>query len=51
MEQDHDYHADLKEEKDDKPPIFKSWQHMYIFVLAMHALIITLFYLLTQAYS
>ena len=34
-----------------KPPVFKSWNQVYAFVLIMHAIIITLFYLFTQAYS
>jgi hypothetical protein len=39
------------EEDDDKPPILKSWNQLYALVLILHALIITLFYLFTQAYS
>ena len=35
----------------DTPPIFKTWKQMYIFVLVLHAVIITLFYLLTKTYS
>lgn len=38
-------------DEDDKPPILKSWNQLYVLVLIMHALIITLFYLFTQAYS
>jgi len=33
------------------PPIFKTWNQLYAFVLILHAIIIFLFYLLTQAYS
>ncbi len=35
----------------DKPPIFKTWNQMYAFVLILHAIIIFLFYLFTQANS
>ncbi len=38
-------------EDEDKPPILKSWNQLYLLVLIMHALIITIFYLFTQAYS
>lgn len=38
-------------EEEGKPPIFKSWNQMYAFVLILHAVIITLFYLFTHAYS
>lgn len=39
--------------KDDEngPPIFKSWNQMYAFVLILHAVIILLFYLFTHAYA
>ncbi|NRB63228.1 MAG: hypothetical protein HRU40_09430 [Saprospiraceae bacterium] len=37
--------------QEDRPPIFKTWNQMYLFVLVLHALIISLFYLFTQAYS
>ncbi|HKK75534.1 MAG TPA: hypothetical protein VJ953_10710 [Saprospiraceae bacterium] len=33
------------------PPMFKSWNQMYAFVLIMHVVIIILFYLFTRAYS
>jgi len=36
---------------DERPPIFRTWNQMYAFVLILHAIIITLFYLFTQAYS
>ncbi|MFK7933676.1 MAG: hypothetical protein AB8G22_09205 [Saprospiraceae bacterium] len=36
---------------DDRPPILNSWNQLYALVLALHALIIFLFYLLTKAYS
>ena len=39
------------EEEEDKPPILKSWNQLYALVLILHALIITIFYLFTQAYS
>lgn len=34
-----------------KPPIFKTWNQLYIFVLIFHAFIITLFYIITKTYS
>lgn len=33
------------------PPVFRSWNQMYAFVLVLHALIIFLFYLFTKYYS
>ncbi len=36
---------------DEKPPIFNTWNQMYAFVLILHAVIILLFYLFTNAYS
>jgi len=33
------------------PPIFRSWQQFYAFVLIMHVLVITLFYLFTKLYE
>lgn len=39
------------EELDEKPPVFRSWSRMYAFVLILHAVIITLFYLFTKYYS
>ena len=35
----------------DAPPMFKTWNQLYAFVLILHAVIIFLFYQLTQAYS
>ncbi|MFK7979016.1 MAG: hypothetical protein AB8G86_03460 [Saprospiraceae bacterium] len=40
-----------KKYKEDPPPIFKSWNQMYAFVLVLHIIIVTLFYLMTEAYS
>ncbi|MEM6317910.1 MAG: hypothetical protein AAF960_09575 [Bacteroidota bacterium] len=37
--------------KEDPPPIFKSWNQLYVFVLVLHLIIISLFYMLTKAYS
>jgi hypothetical protein len=39
------------EMKEGQPPIFAKWSHLYLFVLVCHAIIITLFYLLTKYYS
>jgi len=33
------------------PPIFKSWNQMYAFVLVFHVFIITILYILTKMYS
>jgi hypothetical protein len=35
----------------DRPPIGKTWQQMYIFVLVFHALLITAFYIFTKSFS
>lgn len=40
-----------QEVEDDAPPVFKTWNHVYAFVLILHALIITLFYFFTHAYA
>ena len=37
--------------QDEAPPIFKTWNQMYAFVLVLHAILITSFYFFTQAYS
>ncbi len=37
--------------EDDRPPFFRTWNQLYAFVLILHALIITLFYLFTKAFS
>ena len=36
---------------EERPPIFRSWNEMYIFVLVLHAIIISLFYFITQTFS
>lgn len=36
---------------DNGPPIFKTWNQMYAFVLVLHALIILAFYIFTKFYS
>ena len=36
---------------DDHPPVFRTWNQVYGFVLLLHVLIISLFYLLTQSYT
>lgn len=36
---------------DEQPPLFSSWNHIYAFVLILHAFILVLFYLFTHAYS
>jgi hypothetical protein len=37
--------------KEDQPPIFGTWNKLYVFVLIFHALLILLFYLFTKAFS
>ncbi len=37
--------------QEDLPPIFKSWNQMYAFVLVLHFVLITIFYLLTKTYA
>lgn len=37
--------------KTDKPPIFKNWKTLYWIVIIVHIALITLFTLLTKAYS
>jgi len=39
------------QQKESPPPIFKTWNQMYIFVLILHFLLITTFYILTKKYS
>jgi hypothetical protein len=38
-------------ENKDKTPVFKSWTHWYVFVLAFLVLLIILFSLFTKAFS
>ena len=40
-----------QDHQDSRPPIFRSWNQMYLFVLVLHAIIITLFYFFTETYS
>jgi hypothetical protein len=35
----------------DRPPIGRTWQQMYIFVLVFHAVLITVFYIFTKSFS
>ena len=42
---------DKLKEAEDMPPIFKTWNQLYAFVLILHIIIICLFYWLTKAYS
>ncbi|MCO6477608.1 MAG: hypothetical protein J5I94_13340 [Phaeodactylibacter sp.] len=44
--------TNLNEPHDESPPaLFRSWSQMYAFVLILHAIIITLFYIFTKTYS
>ena len=36
---------------DDKPPVLGSWRNIYAFVLALHVVLILLFYVFSQAYT
>lgn len=36
---------------EDKPPIMKTWNQLYLLVLVLHAVFIALFYLLTKTFS
>jgi len=38
-------------QNDQPPPIFKSWQHFYAFVLTVHVAVISLFYWFTKMYE
>lgn len=38
------------EDADKLPPIFKNWNQLYIFVLALHIVLILAFYLMTISY-
>ncbi len=48
-----DQHLDQEKlrEEDERPPVFRTWNQLYAFVLILHAIIIALFYLFTRAYS
>ena len=37
--------------EDEKPPLFKSWKKLYIFVLVQLAALILLFYMFTKAFE
>lgn len=49
------YQQEIEQEtggqEDDRPPVFRTWNQVYAFVLVLHAIIIMLFYLFTQAYA
>ncbi len=36
---------------DETPPILGSWRNIYLFVLALHVLLILFFYLFSNAYA
>ena len=40
-----------KNTPEESPPIFKTWNQLYAFVLILHAIIISLFYFFTENYS
>ncbi len=46
-----DLNTDMTPLDDDTPPVFKNWSQVYLFVLALHALIILAFYIFTKIYS
>jgi hypothetical protein len=37
--------------ENEKPPVFKSWKRLYIFVLVQLAVLILLFYIFTKAFE
>ena len=37
--------------EEENPPIFGTWNQLYAFVLIFHAIIITIFYIITKTYS
>jgi hypothetical protein len=41
----------MRLEKEDKPPIFSTWERMYVFVLCFHAILLTAFYAITKILS
>ncbi len=41
----------MKEQQDDKIPIFKSWRQWYVFVLVLHALVILFFKFITNYFA
>lgn len=43
--------ANSDQNQEGRPPIFRSWDQLYAFVLILHAFIILLFYLFTKYYS
>lgn len=36
---------------DEHPPVLNTWRNLYAFVLVLHLVLITLFYLFSQAYA
>ncbi len=51
MHSDQPLDQDQLREEDERPPVFRTWNQVYAFVLILHAVIIALFYLFTRAYS
>jgi hypothetical protein len=41
----------MRSDEEDKPPIFKSWKGLYIFVIAHLLLLVAVFYILTKAFE
>ncbi len=41
----------MKEENNDKVPLFKTWRQWYVFIVAILVLQIVLFYLITQHFA
>jgi len=39
------------QQKESPPPIFKTWNQMYAFVLIVNVILIIIFYIITQTYS
>lgn len=43
--------TELENSAEQSPPVFKTWNQLYAFVLVLHAVLIVLFYIITQRYS
>ncbi|MFZ4559144.1 MAG: hypothetical protein ACOYOD_03015 [Saprospiraceae bacterium] len=44
-------HQELPSEKEDRPPVFRSWSSVYAFLLIFQAVLMLLFHLFMHAYS
>ena len=44
-------HQEPHSEKEDRPPVFRSWSSVYAFLLVFQAVLMLLFHLFMRAYS